>query len=53
MSEGLVIRNAERTDLARWLPLWEGYNAFYEREGPTAISMEMNAGDLGAVFRWL
>ena len=41
MPEGLVIRKPERADFARWLPLWEGYNAFYEREGPTAISMEV------------
>jgi GNAT superfamily N-acetyltransferase len=41
MVEGLVVRSAERADFVRWLPLWKGYNAFYEREGPTAISMEM------------
>ena len=40
MSGRLVISNAKRTDFARCL-LWEGYNAFYEREGATAISMEL------------
>ena len=30
MSE-LVVRPAARGDFAQWLPLWEGYNAFYER----------------------
>jgi GNAT superfamily N-acetyltransferase len=34
---GIVIRPVERTDLDRWLPLWEGYNAFYGRSGPTAL----------------
>ena len=41
MPEGLVIHKAERREFARCVLLWEGYNAFYEREGPTAISMEV------------
>jgi GNAT superfamily N-acetyltransferase len=27
-------------DRAVWAPLWDGYNAFYERTGPTAVSAE-------------
>lgn len=32
-----VIRPAAPADLAPWLPLWEGYNAFYGRSGATAL----------------
>jgi GNAT superfamily N-acetyltransferase len=31
------VREVERNDWGRWLPLWEGYNTFYERVGPTAL----------------
>jgi len=34
---GLLIRPLLPTDYKQWLPLWEGYNAFYERSGPTAL----------------
>ena len=37
MSAGLVIRDVTRDDFEQWLPLWEGYNVFYERVGPTAL----------------
>ncbi len=40
MSE-LLVRPARPGDFAAWLPLWEGYNAFYERRGPTAVSEAM------------
>ncbi len=33
----MTIRAVTRNDLADWLPLWEGYNAFYGRSGPTAL----------------
>ena len=32
-----IIRPAQREDFAQWLPLWEGYNAFYGRAGTTAL----------------
>lgn len=32
-----TIRPIEPADFEAWLPLWEGYNAFYGREGPTAL----------------
>ena len=35
--QNLCIRGVERTDRQRWAPLWDGYNAFYERVGPTAL----------------
>ena len=37
----MIIREAARADYAQWLPLWEGYNAFYGREGPTALAPEI------------
>ena len=33
----VTIRALRESDLAAWRPLWEGYNAFYGREGPTAL----------------
>jgi len=36
--QDVVVRNLREADWERWLPLWEGYNAFYERVGPTALS---------------
>ena len=33
----LVIRHAVREDFGEWLDLWNGYNAFYGREGETAL----------------
>lgn len=35
------VREATPADFDQWLPLWEGYNAFYKRVGPTAIPMEV------------
>jgi GNAT superfamily N-acetyltransferase len=37
----MKIRLADNRDYARWRPLWDGYNAFYERKGPTAVAEEM------------
>ena len=36
-----IIRPAVRADYTQWLPLWLGYNAFYERSGPTALPDEI------------
>ena len=36
-----LIRPVAGVDFARWLPLWEGYNAFYGRSGPTALPAEI------------
>jgi GNAT superfamily N-acetyltransferase len=33
----LLVRDVTTADYARWLPLWDGYNAFYGRSGPTAL----------------
>jgi GNAT superfamily N-acetyltransferase len=41
MSGDLTIRPLARDDYARWLPLWNGYNAFYGRSGPTALAPDI------------
>ncbi len=37
----LTIRPVDRDDLASWTPLWDGYNRFYGRSGPTALAPEI------------
>ena len=37
MSDLLTVRPVTRADYGQWLPLWEGYNAFYGRSGATAL----------------
>ena len=44
------IREARPDDFDQWLPLWEGYNAFYERVGPTAVSAAMTCTTWGRFF---
>jgi GNAT superfamily N-acetyltransferase len=41
MTEPLVIRQILRTDHGGWRPLWDGYNAFYGRSGPTALEEQI------------
>ena len=41
MTSSLTIRPVARGDYDQWLPLWDGYNAFYERSGPTALDPEI------------
>jgi GNAT superfamily N-acetyltransferase len=36
-----LVRPIERDDFAAWEPLWNGYNAFYGREGETALPVEI------------
>ncbi|WP_316185001.1 GNAT family N-acetyltransferase [Bradyrhizobium sp. SZCCHNRI1003] len=43
MSDTLTIRAITRQDYDRWLPLWDGYNAFYGRSGATALPAEVTA----------
>lgn len=43
MPDAPVIRPVAWSDHDRWLPLWEGYNAFYGREGPTALAPDITA----------
>jgi GNAT superfamily N-acetyltransferase len=37
----VIIRPVVAEDFDTWKILWDGYNAFYEREGPTALSNEI------------
>jgi GNAT superfamily N-acetyltransferase len=43
MSSDLTIRPVTRQGYDRWLPLWDGYNAFYGRAGATALADEITA----------
>jgi GNAT superfamily N-acetyltransferase len=36
-----TVRPLRRDDYSRWLPLWDGYNAFYGRSGETALPAEI------------
>ena len=46
----LHIRPVEAADYAQWLPLWDGYNAFYGRSGPTALPEAITATTWGRFF---
>ena len=37
MPDSVAIRPLRASDYAAWKPLWDGYNAFYGRSGPTAL----------------
>ena len=37
----LLIRPIRPEDYDSWLPLWNGYNEFYGRSGPTALALEV------------
>jgi GNAT superfamily N-acetyltransferase len=41
MSGELSVRFVGREDYEQWLPLWDGYNAFYGRSGATALAPEI------------
>jgi GNAT superfamily N-acetyltransferase len=43
MHEAILIRSIQRTDLAAWRPLWDGYNAFYGRAGEAALPEQITA----------
>jgi len=38
MSETVAVRPIARTDHEAWLPLWEGYNRFYERTAAPEVT---------------
>lgn len=37
MNKPTIVRPVTDADYANWLPLWDGYNEFYGRVGPTAL----------------
>lgn len=39
----LTVRPIRPGDYEQWLPLWDGYNAFYGRDGETALAPEITA----------
>jgi GNAT superfamily N-acetyltransferase len=41
MPSELSVRFVTRQDYDQWLPLWDGYNAFYGRSGATALAPEI------------
>jgi GNAT superfamily N-acetyltransferase len=41
MTTALLVRDAIPSDYAAWRPLWDGYNAFYGRQGPTALAEDI------------
>jgi len=43
MSDAPTIRLVTREDYDQWLPLWDGYNAFYGRSGATALAPRITA----------
>jgi len=43
MSINLTVRPVTLHDYGQWLPLWDGYNAFYGRSGETALAPEITA----------
>lgn len=40
---GPLVRPVVREDYDQWLPLWDGYNAFYGRSGATALDPAITA----------
>ena len=50
MDQNSLIREIARSDYERWLPLWLGYNAFYQRVGPTALAPQITAATWNRFF---
>jgi len=42
VSRDHCVRPITRQDYDQWLPLWDGYNAFYGRSGATALPLEIS-----------
>lgn len=48
--ELLPVRPVRREDHAQWRPLWDGYNAFYGRSGPTALDERITAAGSSRIY---
>ncbi len=46
----MIIRPVRPDDFAAWLPLWDGYNAFYDRSGDTALAPEITRATWARFF---
>ncbi|MFI4965459.1 MAG: GNAT family N-acetyltransferase [Caulobacterales bacterium] len=50
MAGALIVREVARADHGAWRPLWDGYNTFYGRAGPTALPEAVTAATWGRFF---
>jgi len=50
LSDSLIVRPIRPADWAEWLPLWDGYNTFYGRSGPTALPADITHMTWGRFF---
>jgi GNAT superfamily N-acetyltransferase len=50
VSEVILVRPIERADYAAWRPLWDGYNRFYCRHGPSALPENVTEATWGRFF---
>jgi len=50
VASDLTIRPIAQADYDGWRPLWDGYNAFYGRSGPTALAEDITATTWGRFF---
>jgi GNAT superfamily N-acetyltransferase len=51
MTAALIsIRPVSRSDYHKWRPLWDGYNTFYGRVGPTALPEPVTASTWSHFF---
>jgi len=50
VSEPVTVRGVRRSDFDAWLPLWQGYNAFYGRSGPTALAQDITQATWSRFF---
>ncbi len=50
MTNSLTIRPVMREDFPQWLPLWDGYSAFYGRAGATALPDAVTQATWGRFF---
>ena len=50
MTRDYSIRPVVQGDFAQWSVLWDGYNAFYERVGPTALAAEITQSTWNRFF---
>jgi GNAT superfamily N-acetyltransferase len=50
LSDEISVRAVARDDYDAWLPLWQGYNAFYGRSGATAVAPAITAATWGRFF---